>query len=190
MFRMNQQGCEFLLRPLAIFRDAVIYSPLICLALALRFIHYHLITSQMSDPNPPVLMVKLDSIKAQQFAKLCSECNSLFEHWDDEVYTTAELRQMFGQSGDKFSDRTARFRLFPRDRDLLAWIDSSSTSCSFCRCLRRHLAESGDDWARESPQGCKASISCLGDLVFSKWCKDKESFHNYFPPVETLETCK
>jgi hypothetical protein len=57
-----------------------------------KFLLYH---GASCGTVPNDLMEEPASTKSQCFAKLCSDCNSFFEHWDNETCTIDELGQIF-----------------------------------------------------------------------------------------------
>jgi hypothetical protein len=95
--------------------------------LAFDFFNYHCHRHQVllyhgasfgTVPND--LMEEPASTKIQCFAKLCSDCNSFFEHWDNEAYAIDELSQIFSHHQfTKLYEHGKGFRLFPRNFDPL-----------------------------------------------------------------------
>jgi hypothetical protein len=74
--------------------------------------------------------------KAEQFAKLCSGCRSLFEHWDEGLERSKETLDSLDTSDEDLL-------WFPYDKDLRAWITSSNRGCALCMRLRSYLGEKG-----------------------------------------------
>ena len=81
-------------------------------------------------------MEELGFAKAEQFAKLCSGCRNLFEHWDEVLERSNETLESFDASAEDLL-------WFPYDKDLRAWITSSNRGCALCMRLRSCLGKKG-----------------------------------------------
>jgi hypothetical protein len=74
--------------------------------------------------------------KSEQFAKLCSGCRSIFEHWDEVLERSYETTGSLDTSDEDLL-------WFPYDKDLRAWITSSNNGCALCMRLRSCLGRKG-----------------------------------------------
>lgn len=79
-----------------------------------------------SVPSAPVKDV------VPQTARLCLQCQRLFQHWDDRVKGTRRAHS-------KTSVKPVRF--FPHDIDIPTWISSPHDECSLCSSLLRCMTE-------------------------------------------------
>ena len=74
--------------------------------------------------------------KAEQFAKLCSGCRDIFDHWDEVLERSKGTAKSLDTSDEDLL-------WFPYDKDLRAWITSSNHGCALCMLLRSCWGEKG-----------------------------------------------
>src|SRR2546421_11032250 len=73
--------------------------------------------------------------KAEQFAKLCSGCRNIFEHWDEVLERSKDTERSVDSADEDL--------WFPYDKDIRSWITSSNRGCALCMRLRSCLGERG-----------------------------------------------